>query len=193
MLATSCGDNATVVSNKTRAGRVDERRMVLVVLEQAMTRTVAGALILMIGCSSPETPSPPGASATTSHVTVAAPPPPVPPRVWIANLQTSGGLRGGMRTVSVRSDGLTLRCSPQRQALVASAVAAAHPEAWKPVYTVTPARLTDQLHYALSLRVDQKIYQAEWDTEAGQIVPPDLRRLVDALQSAREEIGKRCP
>jgi hypothetical protein len=153
----------------------------------------AGALILVLSCSSPEAPAPSPVQKTTA-TNAAKPAPPSPPRVWFATLMTSGGLRGGVRVNAVRSDGATLRCSPEAQAAVSSAVAAAHPEGWKPHYALPKwSGLTDQFHYVMTLKVDDKTYQTEWDTEAGGLLPADAGNLYHALSAAYFELAKRCP
>ena len=145
-----------------------------------MKRAAVGALILVC-CARQETPAPP---PPPRHVVVKpAPvqPAPVPPRVWDVMILQSGGYSGGMRGYSVNSVNRT-RCTPEQQALVASAVTAAHPESWARSYPDTSGGLTDQFYYTLTLEADGKKYVSGWSTGSGG-VPPDLVRLAGAVRA----------
>ena len=93
----------------------------------------------------------------------------------------SGGYSGGMRGYSVNSVNRT-RCTPEQQALVASAVTAAHPESWARSYPDISGGLTDQFYDTITLEADGKKYVSSWSTGSGGM-PPDLVRLAAAVRA----------
>jgi hypothetical protein len=86
---------------------------------------------------------------------------------------------------------------PDRVA-VERAVAEARSEAWKPSYKRAGKALpTDQFSYFLTLRFEAKggtkvVRKAGWMTDSIDLLPPDLRRLQDALWAARAHHLARC-
>jgi len=56
-------------------------------------------------------------------------------------------------------------------------------ESWQRSYPESPG-ITDQFHYSLTLKADDRTFQSAWSTgSAGR--PPDLERLAAALEHCR--------
>ena len=140
-----------------------------------MTRAVAGALVFLACCAQRETPAPPPKPATSTREVKAAPVPPAPPHFWRVSLLRSGGFAGGMQGFAASSDHAKEACTPE----VEKAVVEAHPEAWQRSYPESPG-ITDQFHYSLTLKADDRTFQSAWSTGSAGL-PPDLDRLAAAL------------
>jgi hypothetical protein len=165
-----------------------------------------GLVVAMLACSSPEVPARPPVTPTTIAAAVPTAPPtsPIPPRVWSAQLFTSGGYSGGGKgMIFIRSDGKVeairhckARLSEEKSRAVEDAVSRAHPESWKTGYSL-PSKLTDQFSYSFSLRIGdvagkEITYPVSWSGGSFAILPDDLRRLHDALWAAHEELREKC-
>jgi hypothetical protein len=144
-----------------------------------MGRLIILALFLR-ACSAPEPGHPPA-----SHLTL---------RSWSASILTSGGYGGGGKgAVVIGPDAPCMQqLSAQKRAEIESAVAAARPETWKPFYRPDIEHMSDQFYYSFTFKIERSDgsggnYSVHWQSETEDALPPDLRRLNDALWAAHPE------
>ena len=145
-----------------------------------MHQAAAGALVLLAFCAQRETPARAKPKAvTTTHEVKAAPVPPAPPRSWRVTLLRSGGFHGGMQAMAASSDRAREHCNSE----VERALAEAHPQSWQRSYPASEG-ITDQFHYMLTLKANERTFQSAWST-GSDAVPPDLAGLADTLKGCR--------
>jgi hypothetical protein len=115
------------------------------------------------------------------------------PAAWTASILSSGGYAGGMHMVIVHSDGSSScgHVSDEKRREIDDAVAAAHPEAWKPSYRLPVfSGMTDQFWYSLTLEITKRDgskvkYSVGWQDDSFSLLPDDLRQLSEAMSQLR--------
>lgn len=98
---------------------------------------------------------------------------------WRLRITTGGGITGrGAGSVDLEG--------ARAPAGLASAVAAAHPERWQPVYAEpgNPYGYADQIHYDVRLTSGGRTHASSFYEGARHLVPADLLRVVDAGMDA---------